>query len=130
MERGYGISEVLDRISGRQAYELPGEGEVLAGEIIFKSEIKSLRRDSNSRIHFYQSFVLVDHLARWMRKKEYTYRLVVFNDDIENMQLREGRFYIIINSVKVRNMLGMNLREGQTNFEFLLDEHSFIKPYF
>ena len=84
MERGYGISEVLDRISGRQAYELPGEGEVLAGEIIFKSEIKTLRRDSNSRIHFYQSLVLVVHLARWMRKKEYTYRLVVFDDDVEN----------------------------------------------
>ena len=129
MERGYGISQVLDRISGRQAYELPGEGEVLAGEIIFKSEINTLRRDSNSRIRFYQTFVLVDHLARWMRKKEFTYQLVVFDDDIENMQLREGRFYIIINSVRVRNV-GMNLREGQTNFEFLLDEHSFIKPMF
>ena len=64
-----------------------------------------------------------------MRKKEYTYRLVVFNDDIENIQLGEGRFYIIINSLRVRNV-GMNLRDGQTNFEFLLDENSFIKPMF
>ena len=55
--------------------------------------------------------------------------MVVFNDDIENIQLGEGRFYIIINSLRVRNV-GMNLRDGQTNFEFLLDEHSFIKPMF
>ena len=130
MERGYGISEVLDRISGRQDYELPGEGEVLAGEIIFKSEIKTLRRDSNSRIRFYQTFILVDHRAQHLGKEEYSYRLVVFDDNIENIQLREARFYIIINCVKVRNMLGINLREGQTNFEFLLDEHSFIKPMF
>ena len=112
----------LEYLENRQ-----NEDGVIAGEIIFKSDIKVAR--GYPVPCFYQTYFLVDHLAKRLRKTEYTYRLVVFDDAIKSIQLNEGEYYMITNFSKIRNA-GVNLRDGQSEFEYFLYENTYIKSMF
>ena len=103
------------------------EDGVIAGEIIFKTDIKLARGYSVPRL--YQSYFLVDHLAKRLNKPEDTYRLVVFDEAIKSIQLNEGEYYVITNFSKIKNP-GMNLRDGQSDHEYILYENSYIKSMF
>ena len=103
------------------------EDGVIAGEIIFKTDIKLAREYPVPCL--YQSYFLVDHLAKRLKKPEYTYRLVVFDDAIKSIQLNEGEYYVITNFSKIKNP-GMNLRDGQSDYEYILYENTYIKSMF
>ena len=98
---------------------------VVAGEIVFQTEIRVCRFPEGGTC-FFRSYILVDHLARRLKKREYTYRLVVYDDDIKKLQLEEGGYYFISGFTKIKNS-EMNLRDGQTNVEYTLHSNTHIQ---
>lgn len=113
---------LLDRLRG---IEDVADG-VIAGEVVFQTPIRVARFPEGGSC-FFRSYIMVDHLARRLKKEEYTFRLVVYDDDIKKLELEEGGYYFISGFTKIKNT-EMNLRDGQSPSEYVLLSSTLIQP--
>ena len=113
---------LLERLRG---FEDVPDG-VIAGEIIFQAPIK-VARFPEGHSCFFRSYILVDRLAHRLKKEEYTFRLVIYDDDIKKFELDEGGYYFISGYTKIKNS-ETNLRDGQSDDEYVLHSNTLIQP--